>query len=105
VAFGAGSVARRPPASPDTDELLDRTAHGDRAARHQLLAGHRRRLCRAVACRLDPRLVARVDAPAAGAACGFFGFASGWKYHPANGLRAIPVASQKPWERAQLLMA
>ena len=45
VAFGAGSVARMAPASPDTDELLGRTAQGDRAARDQLLARH----CRACA--------------------------------------------------------
>jgi hypothetical protein len=55
VAFGAGSGARRPAASPDTDELLGRTAQGDRAARDQLLARHRRRLRRAVACRLGRR--------------------------------------------------
>jgi RNA polymerase sigma-70 factor (ECF subfamily) len=49
------------PASPDTDELLDRTAHGDRAARDQLLTRHRQRLRQAVAYRLDRRLAARVD--------------------------------------------
>jgi RNA polymerase sigma-70 factor, ECF subfamily len=49
------------PASPDTDELLNRTAHGDRAARDQLLVRHRQRLRQAVAYRLDRRLAARVD--------------------------------------------
>jgi RNA polymerase sigma-70 factor (ECF subfamily) len=49
------------PAPPDTDELLGRTAQGDRAARDQLLARHRQRLCQAVAYRLDRRLAARVD--------------------------------------------
>jgi RNA polymerase sigma-70 factor (ECF subfamily) len=48
-------------ASPDTDELLNRTAHGDRAARDELLVRHRQRLRQAVAYRLDRRLAARVD--------------------------------------------
>jgi RNA polymerase sigma-70 factor, ECF subfamily len=46
---------------PDTDDLLDRTAAGDRAARDELLARHRDRLRRMVALRLDRRLAARVD--------------------------------------------
>jgi RNA polymerase sigma-70 factor (ECF subfamily) len=45
----------------DTDELLTRAGHGDKAARSQLLARHRSRLRRMVAVRLDPRLAARVD--------------------------------------------
>ena len=49
------------PAPPDTDELLDRTAQGDRAARDQLLARHQERLRQAVSYRLDRRLAARVD--------------------------------------------
>src|SRR6516165_4931589 len=48
-------------ASPDTDELLRRTAHGDAAARDQLLVCHRARLRQMVAYRLDRRLAARVD--------------------------------------------
>lgn len=48
-------------ARSDTDELLDRSQAGDRAARDQLLARHRRRLRRMVAIRLDRRLAARVD--------------------------------------------
>jgi RNA polymerase sigma-70 factor (ECF subfamily) len=48
-------------ASPDTDELLNRTAHGDRAARDQLLVRHQQRLRKVVAWRLDRRLTARVD--------------------------------------------
>ena len=48
-------------AAPDTDELLDRSAGGDVAARNQLLARHRARLRRMVAVRMDPRLAARVD--------------------------------------------
>jgi RNA polymerase sigma-70 factor (ECF subfamily) len=49
------------PAPPDTDELLNRTAHGDPAARDQLLARHWQRLRQAVAYRLDRRLATRVD--------------------------------------------
>jgi len=48
-------------ATPDTDDLLDRTAAGDRAARDQLLVRHRAKLRRMVAVRLDRRLAARVD--------------------------------------------
>jgi hypothetical protein len=61
VAFGAGSVARRPPAAPDADGRLGRTAQGDWAARDPLLARHQKNPRRAVACRLDRRLAARVD--------------------------------------------
>ena len=46
---------------PDTEQLLDRAATGDAAARGALLVRHRDRLRRMVAVRLDPRLVARVD--------------------------------------------
>src|SRR4051794_18701104 len=49
------------PASPDTDELLDRTAGGDRQARDALLQRHRGRLRRMVEVRMDPRLAARLD--------------------------------------------
>ncbi len=45
----------------DTEQLLERAALGDPAARQQLLAGHRDRLRRMVALRLDRRLAARVD--------------------------------------------
>jgi RNA polymerase sigma-70 factor (ECF subfamily) len=45
----------------DTDELLDRTAAGNRSAREQLLGRHRDKLRRMVAVRLDRRLAARVD--------------------------------------------
>ncbi len=48
-------------AVPDTDELLNRTARGDAAARDELLVRHRQRLRQAVAYRLDRRLAARVD--------------------------------------------
>jgi len=48
-------------ASPDTDELLARTAHGDRAARDQLLTRHRARLRKMVAYHMDRRLHVRVD--------------------------------------------
>ena len=48
-------------AVPDTDELLNRTARGDPAARDELLVRHRQRLRQAVAYRLDRRLAARVD--------------------------------------------
>src|SRR5207245_816954 len=46
---------------PDTEELIDRVAHGDGAARQQLLARHRARLRQVIAVRLDRRLAARVD--------------------------------------------
>ena len=45
----------------DADELIERAARGDDAARHQLLARHRDRLKRMVAVHLDRRLAARVD--------------------------------------------
>src|SRR5436309_2593871 len=45
----------------DTEELLDRAAHGDDSARQQLLDRHRGRMRRMVAARLDRRLAARVD--------------------------------------------
>jgi hypothetical protein len=63
LAFGARSVARPPPAAP---------APGGR-----LPAG--------------PPLAARADAPAAGAARGLLALVSGWKCHPASGLRRIPT--------------
>ncbi|HKI36190.1 MAG TPA: sigma-70 family RNA polymerase sigma factor [Gemmataceae bacterium] len=46
---------------PDTEELIERVASGDGAARQQLLARHRARLRQMVAVRLDPRVAARVD--------------------------------------------
>jgi RNA polymerase sigma-70 factor, ECF subfamily len=49
------------PIRPETDELIERAARGDGAARHDLLARHRDRLKRMVAVRLDRRLAARVD--------------------------------------------
>ena len=48
-------------ASPDTDELLARTANGDRVAHDQLMVRHRARLRKMVAYHLDRRLRARVD--------------------------------------------
>ena len=50
-----------PQRPPNTEELVDRAAGGDAAARQQLLARHRARLRRMVAVRLDRRLAARVD--------------------------------------------
>jgi RNA polymerase sigma-70 factor, ECF subfamily len=49
------------PYQPEVDELFERAARGDDAARHQLLAQHRDRLKRMVAVHLDRRLAARVD--------------------------------------------
>jgi RNA polymerase sigma-70 factor (ECF subfamily) len=46
---------------PDSDELIERVAHGDGAARQQLLARHRGRLRQMIAVRLDRRVAARVD--------------------------------------------
>jgi RNA polymerase sigma-70 factor (ECF subfamily) len=45
----------------DTEQLLNRAAGGDEAARGQLLQRHRDRLKRMVTVRADPRLAARVD--------------------------------------------
>src|SRR6516162_2559886 len=49
------------PRGIEADELIERAARGDDAARHQLLARHRDRLKRMVAVHLDRRLAARVD--------------------------------------------
>jgi RNA polymerase sigma-70 factor (ECF subfamily) len=49
------------PPGPDTEELLQRTCCGDRAARGTLLQRHRQRLQRMVSLRMDPRLAARLD--------------------------------------------
>jgi RNA polymerase sigma-70 factor (ECF subfamily) len=50
-----------PPATPDTQELLERCVRGDTAARQECLVRHRERLRRMVALRLDRRLSARID--------------------------------------------
>jgi RNA polymerase sigma-70 factor (ECF subfamily) len=50
-----------PRGNPDSEELIARASRGDDAARGQLLALHRDRLCKMVALRLDRRLAARVD--------------------------------------------
>jgi RNA polymerase sigma-70 factor (ECF subfamily) len=49
----------RPP--DDDDDLIARASQGDADARGELLARHRARLKRMVACRLDRRLAARLD--------------------------------------------
>jgi RNA polymerase sigma-70 factor (ECF subfamily) len=49
------------PAPPDTEELLRRAGGGDADARGALLDRHRQRLRHMIACRMDPRLAARVD--------------------------------------------
>jgi RNA polymerase sigma-70 factor, ECF subfamily len=46
----------------DTQDLIDRAARGDEAARHQLLEQYRNYLRRMVAVRLDRRLAPRIDA-------------------------------------------
>jgi RNA polymerase sigma-70 factor (ECF subfamily) len=46
---------------PDTERLLERAAHGDDAARQNLLTHHRDRLRRMVRIYLDRRVAARVD--------------------------------------------
>jgi RNA polymerase sigma-70 factor, ECF subfamily len=46
---------------PDTEELLARASAGDEDARAALLQRHRRRLCDAIALRMDRRLAARLD--------------------------------------------
>jgi RNA polymerase sigma-70 factor (ECF subfamily) len=45
-----------------TEDLIRRAGDGERAAIEGLLVGHRERLRRMVAVRMDPRLAARVDA-------------------------------------------
>ena len=47
--------------APDTNQLLNRAAAGDRSAREALLERHRQKLKRMVAVRLDQGLAARVD--------------------------------------------
>jgi len=49
------------PPEPDTEELVERAAHGDAGARQGLLARHQARLRQMVAVRLDRRVAARVD--------------------------------------------
>jgi RNA polymerase sigma-70 factor (ECF subfamily) len=49
------------PSQPDTEELLEQAAGGNLEARDCLLARHRDRLRKMVACRLDRRLRPRVD--------------------------------------------
>ena len=46
---------------PDTEELLELAATGDRSARLQLLVRHRGRLRQMVALRIDRRMAARLD--------------------------------------------
>jgi RNA polymerase sigma-70 factor (ECF subfamily) len=48
--------------SPNTDMLLRRAQDGDQPAEAALLEGHRDRLRRMIAIRLDKRVIARVDA-------------------------------------------
>jgi RNA polymerase sigma-70 factor (ECF subfamily) len=48
-------------AAPDTEELLRRAGGGDAGARGAVLDRHRRRLRHMIACRMDPRLAARLD--------------------------------------------
>jgi RNA polymerase sigma-70 factor (ECF subfamily) len=48
-------------APPDTEELLRRAERGDADARGALLDRHRQRLRHMIACRMDPRLAARLD--------------------------------------------
>jgi RNA polymerase sigma-70 factor (ECF subfamily) len=47
--------------TPDTEELIELAAAGDREAGHELLERHRARLRKMVAVRIDRRLAARVD--------------------------------------------
>jgi RNA polymerase sigma-70 factor (ECF subfamily) len=51
-----------PPTQPDIKKLLEQARLGNKEARAQLLERHRGRLHKMVACRLDRRLAARVDA-------------------------------------------
>ena len=50
-----------PSPEPDTEELLNQAARGDRSAVDALLARHRDRLRAMVRLRMDMRLAARVD--------------------------------------------
>jgi RNA polymerase sigma-70 factor, ECF subfamily len=54
-------MAMMAPSPLDTEQLLERAGRGDPSARQELLIGHRDRLRRMVALRLDRRLAARVD--------------------------------------------
>jgi len=47
--------------TPDTEELLQLAATGNRPARHELLVRHRGRLRQMVALRIDRRMAARVE--------------------------------------------
>ena len=49
------------PEDADVEDLIVRAEQGDTEARQQLLTGHRQRLRRMVALRLDRRIAARVD--------------------------------------------
>jgi RNA polymerase sigma-70 factor (ECF subfamily) len=59
--YPQGVIASMATGPSDTERLLERADRGDPAARQQLLVGHRDRLRRMVALRLDRRLAARVD--------------------------------------------
>jgi RNA polymerase sigma-70 factor (ECF subfamily) len=50
-----------PSSDRDTEGLIERARRGDDAARQRLLEGHRARLRRVIAVRLDRRLLARLD--------------------------------------------
>ncbi len=52
----------RPVRAFDTEELIERASRGDSSAAEALLAGHRERLRRMIAARLDRRLATRADA-------------------------------------------
>jgi RNA polymerase sigma-70 factor (ECF subfamily) len=49
------------PATPDTEELIERAAAGEAGATNKLWERHRERLRRMIAVRLDRRIAARVD--------------------------------------------
>jgi RNA polymerase sigma-70 factor (ECF subfamily) len=51
-----------PAAKPNSDELLNLAASGDRRATHELFARHRSKLKRMVSFRLNRRMASRVDA-------------------------------------------
>src|SRR6185312_14360459 len=59
--LGEGRVAMAPSSDLNTEGLIERARRGDDDARQRLLEGHRARLRRVIAVRLDRRLLARLD--------------------------------------------
>jgi RNA polymerase sigma-70 factor (ECF subfamily) len=87
------------PHPSEADELIDRAAGGDDAARHQLLAQHRDRLRRMVAMHLDRRLAARVDASDIVQEAMLDAYGELFDYLQRRPLPVYPWLRQLAWER------